>query len=137
MAEALYVNTNKTQQEIAITVGVSEKTITKWKNDDKWDDKKAAISISKDHELRRLFTQLNELNTAIESKPAGQRYPSSKEADALKKLTAAIKDLETDLGISDTINVCMKMLKWMRSIDMEASIRFSELSDKYIKTLIK
>lgn len=128
------------QKELAERVGVSPQTINKWVNEDDklWDRLRQSIIITKESELRRLYMQIQELNDAIEERPKGQRYSNSKEADVLVKLTAAVRQLETDTSIADVMEVLKKFLSFTRSLkDADYLKELTSLADNFIKSLIK
>jgi transposase len=136
-AQQLYVRNGVLQQDIAALIGVSEKTISLWKNADGWDKQRAAVTTTKESELSRFYQQLSALNTAIEQRDPERRYPTATEADTQNKLSAAIAKLEQDTGLSATVNVFMRFTKWLREAsDLETTKRFGELSDQYIKSLL-
>jgi uncharacterized protein YjcR len=134
-AQQLYVRNGVLQQDIAKLVGVSEKTISQWKQADNWEKERAAVTTTKESELSRMYSMLSALNGAIESRD--QKYPTSAEADTQNKLSAAIAKLEQDTGLSATVNVFMRFTKWLREVsDLETTKHFGELSDQYIKSLL-
>ena len=99
-AKQLFLNDpGITQAEIAEKVGVSKVTICKWVKDGKWQELQASLLIGKEEQLARLYKQLRLLNDAIENKE-DQKFATSKEADAILKLTVAIKNLETETNIA-------------------------------------
>lgn len=120
-AKDLYCRNQLQQQAIAELLVVTEKTIGRWKKADGWDRERAAYITTKESELRRLYTQLNELQTVIEQREPGHRYANTKEADILSKLSAAIKTLENDVGIAATVQVSMSFLDWFkgRAVDIK------------------
>ena len=63
--------------------------------------------------LQRLYEQMNERHTAIESRPEGKRYANSKEADTMVKLTAAIEKLEAGTSLSTVLEVFMMYKDWL------------------------
>ena len=83
------------------------------------------------------YGQLNELNAFIQNKGEGFRFPNSKEADSQKKLTAAIRDLEREVNVADTIDVSMKFLNWVRTADFQKAKEVSTLFDSYIQSLLR
>ena len=100
-AKQLFLNDpGITQAEIAEKVGVSKVTICKWVKDGKWQELQASLLIGKEEQLARLYKQLRLLNDAIENKQ-DQKFATSKEADAILKLTVAIKNLETETNIAE------------------------------------
>lgn len=129
----MFLKDNKTQREISDITGVSEKTISKLKKEENWDRLRSSIIISKAEELRRIYQQINELNTKIEKRPDGDRYANSKEADTLSKLAATAKNLESDLSVVDIIDAFIGFQDWLREVNLELAKAIIELQDRYIK----
>ena len=57
LAKILYTQQGMSQKDIAQKVGVTEKTITKWKEAENWDKLKESLLITKDYQIRMLYTQ--------------------------------------------------------------------------------
>lgn len=133
IAKTLYLEGNFTQEEIAVKVGASRQTIIRWAKEDKWQELKASRSITPTQIISQWQQQIVEINTAIAYRGEGKRYATPAEADALHKLASSIKKLQDDLGISETISVCMSFLSWLRPRDIEEAKRFSNIMDAFIK----
>ena len=132
-AGMLYLKDNLTQQEIAEKVGVSRQTIARWVKEDKWEELKVGITMSREQQIAGLHRQIAEINKVVASRPEGQRFTNAAEADTINKLTSAIKKLETDVGISDIISVGMKFVNWLRPYDLDRSKEYLKLWDAFIK----
>ncbi|SMO48185.1 DDE transposase family protein [Solitalea koreensis] len=136
-AKLLFVRENVTvQKELALRVGVSEKTIGKWIEEENWKRLRASNVISKDEQLSRLYMQLTELNDHIFQKPEGFRFADSKQADTIVKLTAAIKQLETDCSVAEAMEVGRRYLQFIRVVDFDSLKTSASLYDAFIKKLI-
>jgi len=133
LAQLLYTRNNLTQKEVAKKVGISEVTMSKWVNSGNWDALKTSITATREEQLRRLYLQLAEYNTAIEGREQGKRFPSSKEADAMNKIASAIEKLERETGAVDILNVSKKMLDWLRKFDLSKAQELSALFDAFLK----
>ena len=126
-----------TQKEIAAKVEISEKTIGKWIKEEGWEQLRQSTLLSRDVQLQNLNEQWNELNRAIKKKPAGERFPDSKEADILSKLSNAIKNLETEIDLTGAMDAGKGFIQYVRKADFENVQLCTRLYDGYIKTLIK
>ncbi len=135
-AKTLFLKENLTQQEIADRVGISRVTINKWIRDGKWEEHKVGITLTREEQIRSLYRQVAEINRAIAEKPEGERYPTSKEADILGKLSAAIKNMETDVGIADVISVVTRLIEFVKAYDLDKAKELTTLSDTFIKSLL-
>lgn len=101
-ARQLYLNDSSiTQAEIADKVGVSKVTICKWVKEGKWEELQTSLLVGKEEQLARLYRQLRKLTDAIDGREEGCDFAGSKDADAILKITAAIKNLETETNIAE------------------------------------
>lgn len=134
-AKLLFLKSDLNQKEIAIKVGVSEKTLSHWVNDEKdnWELLKSSYIVTREQELRRIYIQIGELNKTISLREEGNRYASSKEADILSKLGAAAKNLEHDSSISDTISVFKEFTDFMREVDFKKAQELVVFMDSFVK----
>lgn len=136
-AQLLYTRENKLQKEIAEKVGVSAQTINKWVQKYNWDKLKQSMLITREEQLRRLYMQLDELNTFIMGREEGQRFANSKEADAISKLAVAIRTLESEANIADIVEVSKRFLNWLRAISPEKAREIAAISDDFIREMLK
>lgn len=136
-AKLLYLRENYTQKEIAHKVSVTELTIARWIKGENWAKMKNSIILTKSEELTRLHHQLREFNDYISTKPEGMRFPNKAEADALTAIKSAIKAFESETSISVIIDVSIRVLEWLRTIDFEKSKEVSNIFDQYIKSQLK
>ncbi|MEZ5195100.1 MAG: helix-turn-helix domain-containing protein [Bacteroidales bacterium] len=133
----LYMRENLTQSDIADKIGVTPKTLGKWIKNGRWKELKSSVITSKSEELSRIYMQIHELNDHIFSRPEGERFANSKEADSLNKLTSAARDLETKTSVASIVDVSIKLLDWLRPIDFEKAKELSNLFDMFIKTQLR
>lgn len=126
-----------TQIEIAARVGVSKVTLCKWVKDGKWEELQTSLLVDKELQLSRLYRQLRAYNDAVESRPDKEQFLSSKEADAVVKITAAIKNLETETNIAEKMATGKDFLSFTRkTTDFETSKNIARLFDAYIKSCL-
>ena len=132
-AKTLYMRENLTQQEIAERVGVSRVTVSNWVRAGKWEEQKAGLTLARQEQVANLYRQVAEINRAISARAEGERFPNSKEADILGKLSAAIRNMEQETGIADIISVLTGFIEWLRPFDLEKAKELTRLADAYIK----
>lgn len=132
-AKTLYLRENLTQQEIADRVGCSRVTVSNWVRSGKWEEQKAGITLTRQEQVANLDRQVAEINRAIAGRPEGERYATSKEADILGKLAAAISKMEQEIGIADTISVLTGLIEWVRPHDIGKAKELTGIADAYIK----
>ena len=132
-ARMLYLKDNLTQQEIAEKVGVSRQSVIRWMKAEKWEEMKVGVTLSREQQISNLHRQVMELNNVILSRPEGERYATAPAAATLGKLAAAIKKMETDVGIADLVSVGIRFIEWIRPIDLDKAKEVTILWDKIIK----
>lgn len=132
-AKTLYLRENLTQQEIAERVGVSRVTVSNWVRAGKWEEQKAGLTLTRQEQVANLYRQVAEINRAISARAEGERFPNSKEADILGKLSAAIRNMEQETGIADIISVLTGFIEWLRPLDLDKAKELTKLADAYIK----
>lgn len=125
------------QKELAERVGVSTVTMNKWFKEENWDTLRASVIITKEEELKRMYQQVVELNDFIMMKEEGTRFANSKEADVMVKITSAIRQLETDTSVADTIEAIKNFINHIRQDDYEKAKEVTALADIFIKSLIR
>lgn len=132
-AKTLYLRENLTQQEIAERVGVSRVTVSNWVRSGKWEEQKAGLTLTRQEQVSNLYRQVAEINRAISMRPEGERFPNSKEADILGKLSAAIRNMEQETGVADIISVFTAFVEWLRPLDLDKAKEVMRLADDFIK----
>lgn len=137
LAKILFTREKLEQKIIAQRVGVSEKTVSSWvnENDGAWRRERQRMLISKSDQLNSFYSQLEKLNEQIET--AGG-VPDSKQADIQIKLTASIRNLETDLAIADIVEAGMRFIKHIQQVGTTDQVKdFVELWNSFIQSEIK
>ncbi|MBQ6379309.1 MAG: DDE transposase family protein, partial [Prevotella sp.] len=66
--------------------------------------------------------------------PDGERFATPAEADTLVKLSSAIRKMETDAGIADTISVLTQFINFVRPADLEKAKDITRLADAFIRS---
>jgi uncharacterized protein YjcR len=139
-AKMLYLSQHDLQQkDLAKKVGVTEQTITAWKKEGEWEKQRTQFITTRQNQLSTLYVQLENINEAIANRPTGQNFPQKGEADTISKLVAAIKNLETEKGVSEIVDVGTDILKWAlkNGVALDEVQRISTVFDAYIKTKIR
>lgn len=137
LAREIYLLGSYTYEEIASKVDVQRQTISRWAKAGKWDELKAGMSVTREEILKRMYQHLNNINEDILTRTEGERRPSSKEADVMVKLAAAIKSMETDVGIADLVSAGMRFGDWLRISNVEKAKEFVKLWDLFLKDSIR
>jgi transcriptional regulator with XRE-family HTH domain len=138
LAKILFTREQLDQKVIAKKVGVSERTMSKWVNDFGWKNLRNRLLVSKEEILQGLYEELEEMQTALRKKEVGERFSDSKMADAKLKLTASIRNLETELAIADLVESGIRFIKHLQKVGtMQQVIEISDLWHSFIQASIK
>lgn len=133
LAQVLFCKENLTIQETAERVGVSRQTVGKWAKEDKWEEQKVGVTLTKEEQIKNLYRQIGEINKNILDRDEGSRYATISEADTISKLSAAIKKMEGESDIADIISVGIKFIEWVRKADVSRAREFAEWWDLFVK----
>ena len=135
-AKVIFLQENMTIQEIASKVGVSRITLGKWVKEGNWEMYKVALTTTREEQIRNTYLQLAEINKSIADRKEN-KFPTPAEADTIKKLTAAINDMEKDFGIDIIIGVTKKLLTWMKKRNPEKADEMSYIIDEFIQEKLR
>ena len=114
-AKLLFLTTDLTQAEIAVKIGVSRITIVRWAKE--WEGLKLNFLQTREARIKSTLMQLNELDESIAAREQGARYPTVKEADIRRKLTADLEALEQEASVRDIVNVSRDILDYVRRLE--------------------
>lgn len=124
----MFINTDYTQKQIAEFVGVTEKTIGKWKEINNWDQLKSAQTITSQKIIRSIYKRMTELTEA------GQNL----EADKLIKLAKTIESLSNNkVTISQTINVLKEFTSFLYNNNPQMAKEVNIQMQKFVNNLIQ
>ena len=169
LAKIYFVNENLTQKEIAIRLKVTEKTVGSWVTKGNWEKLKTSMLVTKENQIKDLYSQLQAINDEIKTRPVVRdipnhltkpyklrdndgrerleypvykaedfpiivgNFPNSKDTDMIIKITNAIKKLETETNIGETITVAKNFILFVRSIDNQDANKLTTYFDAFIK----
>ncbi|RYF26589.1 MAG: DDE transposase family protein [Flavobacteriales bacterium] len=137
-AQLLFVKEGITvQKELAKRVDVTEKTIGNWLADGVWKKLRESTVLTREVLLIDLHAQWTELNNSIKKKPAGERFPSSSEADILSKIKNAINDLDKEVDVTGAMNVGKDYINFVRRANPILVHDTLQLFDAFLKSLLK
>jgi len=131
-AKDQYLNTNRTQKDIAGEVGISERTMYRWIKQEAWDDLKKATLAAPAVAVEHLYSQVAELNNSIASRPEGSRIPTLQEAEITRKLVNSIIKLGTAHSLGTQIQVMQAFTSHMVQADHDFTLKLTRYFTSYI-----
>lgn len=123
-----------TQKAIAEKVGVAEKTISQWKEDESWETKRRSLYNTREELLVDLYLIFENTKNEIVKKGG---VANSKDGDAILKLSQSIKNLETETGINQVYEVCKELILHVQKIDFEKAKDIIDYVDSFMKEKLK
>jgi hypothetical protein len=141
LAKHIFVHGSTTIKELSVRMGITEKTLGKWALEDKWDDMRKSLLVTKDEQIRRILNIIDNLNTKIER--SGEKKKDSddvdidgagdpKLADMLIKYTTALKNLQTELGITERMETCQELISFAQANYPAELAMLINIMDAYI-----
>lgn len=136
IAKHLFISDNSiTQKEIAEKVGVTEKTIGDWIQKHNWGSLRKSLLTTKTSQIALMYNQMEVLNNEIAERES--KYATSKETDILIKLSTTIKNLETEAGVGELVQMGRELVKYVAQTDYELSKTFTKVFDEFINFKMK
>jgi transcriptional regulator with XRE-family HTH domain len=124
-------------KELAERVGVSPQTISKWINSEDWEMIRSSLMMTREAELRRLYRRLSFLNDTVEQREENEKKPiTNAEADTLVKISASIKNMETDVSVSEAIQILKNFINAVRPNNLQLAKEMTIEADHFIKSLL-
>lgn len=122
LAFELFMNTDKSQKDIAEIVGVAEKTISKWKQQGKWEELKGAETVTAQKIVANLYQKAYELSEA-----------DVLDADKIIKIANSIEKLsDKRVTVSNTINVFKEFTGWLMKENTKLAKAINTEMKKYV-----
>lgn len=134
-ARVLFISENLSQKEIAARVGVTEKTVGNWIEQGDWKKLKRSLLTTRQNQLSLLYDQLDWLNLEISIRDS--KAASAREADVIIKLTGAIKNLEIETSVGETVEVARSFIEYVRPHDLELAKKITTFFDLYIQSKMR
>ena len=118
LAQELYVRLGKTQKQIAEQVGVTEKTIGRWKEDGNWEALRAAEISGPEELARTLYREIMKISQNAEG-----RTLTSAEADQISKISTAIEKIQRRTTLGTVMEVMEEFVVYVKAIDIDLAQR--------------
>lgn len=122
LAERMFMDGMK-GTAIASELDVSTVTISKWRKDDKWDDRKTELHASPHKIKELLLKELQKLSNGEVSKI---------NADAIAKISKVIESVNDRVSVQIVLTVFKEFDNWMSEQDPELAIKFTEYHKHFL-----
>lgn len=119
----LYLNTDKSQNEIATIVNITPKTFGKWKSEGDWELLKQAQTITAKNIIYNLYRKAHE-----------ESEKDDMNADKLIKIATSIEKLsDRKVTISHIINVFQEFTTWAFNRDAELAKQINRMQKEFVE----
>jgi len=129
------------QQEIAERIGVSRVTVSKWANQEGWQEARAAKNITRPELVNKLLLTIDRLIEQVNQSEDPTLIAGL--GDKLSKLSSVIEKLDKKASVVDTIEVFMAFSKWLeyrshtdKELTPELQKTINRYQDRYITELM-
>lgn len=136
-ARNLYFQTTLSQAQIAELIGVSQRTVSTYINDNKWNLLKQRAEQAPSLMLEQMNSELQELNEAIASRPIGQRFPSKEEAEIRRKTLHSINLINNRQSAGYFSQVFMNFINWVYKQNVEDAQLLTSYADRFLSGQMK
>lgn len=130
----MFISNQYSQKEIAVKVGTTEATLSRWVNTGKWDVMRKSMLTTKNEILSSLYNLLDKIAAKLREENS---IGDSKTADMYVKYTAAIKNLETETNLAQLMETGRMFVNHLQTIDPAFALSVLEHFDKFIKEQLK
>lgn len=137
LARIYFLKEEITQKEIAERIGVGEKTIGRWIEEEGWRKLKRNILLTREEQLSNLYAELEEINEEIKNREPGKRYADKILANTRRYLIRDIADLERETSTSEFINAFTPFINDVKKQDLDDARTIAGYADQYIKTKLR
>jgi DNA-binding XRE family transcriptional regulator len=120
-AKTLYLRDEYTQKDIAEKVGISEKTMSLWVNENHWEALRKSITVTKAEQLSLLYDIMDHLNREAKKFLEDDDPATNPNYDAIAKVSKSIERLEKDAGVGEMIQAVIELTKFAQKEDLGAA----------------
>lgn len=138
----LYFMQGEDQKTIAVKVGVSETTLSRWATAGAWTEKRAGINITRPEIVNKNLVLIAKLLDKLNSEDVSLA-DVGKIVDQISKLAAAIERIDKKASAVDAIEVFTAMNKWLelrlvwdKNITPQFMNTFSKYQELYVNELM-
>lgn len=137
LARIYYLKEEITQKEIAERIGVGEKTIGRWIEEEGWKKLKRNILLTREEQLSNLYAELEEINDEIKTREPGKRYADKILANTRRYLIKDIADLEKETSTSEFITAFTPFINDVKKQNIDDARLIASYADSFIKTKLR
>ncbi len=116
-AENLFLNTEKSQKEIAEQIGISPRTLYRWIQQGRWQELKSATRRMPSVLVKNIYSQLDDINYGIAKRERGERHPTKDESLTINRLMNCIGKVQKQTSQGQNIQFMMNFIDYVRPLN--------------------
>lgn len=124
LAEKLFIEDGLTAKEISTMVGVSEQTLSRWRKEGNWENKRNEF-LAAPHKIKEVLMK--------ELKDIASGESSKIDADALAKVSKVIETLSSRTSIQVIFSVFKEFDNWMADQEPRLAMQFIEWHKRFLQ----
>lgn len=132
-AENLFLNTDKSQKEIAEQLGVDPKTLYRWIRQGHWRELKSATRRMPSILVENIYAQLDDMNFSIAQRDRGNRFPTKDESLTINRLINSIERVKKQTSQGQNIEFMMNFINWLMPQNHELADTLLDYSSGFLK----
>jgi transposase-like protein len=132
-AQSLFLTTDKSQQEIAERVGVSENTLTSWKQAGNWEVIRGATTATRPQMVAAFYEQINLIRKSAVDAEGKPRPMTLNETSSIRMITKSIAELDKTLSADSYVQIMEEFVKWFFAADRAAAKPFLPWLDRFME----
>jgi uncharacterized protein YjcR len=134
----LYYMQGESQRGIAIKLGITEQSLSRWAKEEKWQLKRASINITRPELINKTLLLINSiLDKVNESKDPMSEMEGA--ADKISKLAATIEKLDKKTNLVTVMEVCSSFERYLvnrskydKEVTKDFIVKVNEYQQYYI-----
>jgi predicted transcriptional regulator len=135
-ARTLFIQ-GQSKPEIADRAGISENTLSKWVDEEKWDAMRKSLTTTKTEQLSFLYEILAKMTAEGRAAMDDDDPKTNPDYDGITKITRAIERLEKETNVGEMIQTGIDFLTFMKGEDIDVAKLFNKWFMIFIQEKIK
>lgn len=124
LAEKLFIEDGLTAKEISSMIGISEQTLSRWRKEGNWENKRNEF-LAAPHKIKEVLMK--------ELKSIATGEGSTIDADALAKVSKVIESLSSRTSVQVIFSVLKEFDNWMSDQEPKMAISFLEWHKRFLQ----
>ncbi|MBS1586460.1 MAG: helix-turn-helix domain-containing protein [Bacteroidetes bacterium] len=132
-AEHLYLNTEKSQKEIAQQLGIDPKTLYRWIKQGHWRQLKSTTRRMPSVLVENIYSQLDDINYNISQRERGSRHPGKDESLTINRLINCIEKVKKQTSQGQNIEFMMNFIDWVMPQNKDLADLLTNYGSAFLK----